>query len=195
MVSHSNLSNELSAPVSMIIAGRDEQREICDHLEQLADNLGGLTDRDACNALLHRLNNDLPLYQQDEEALYEILSTHIQVDTSIVKCVELAKLEHEIHESYLFELSEPLTEISEGRKIRNTDAVGYMFRCFFEGIRRHLSWEDAVLLGDRLNCIANEDATMATMATMLEARLARNRSLLSRHLRLAQTPTLSVAKR
>ena len=178
MVPHSNLPNAKYAPVAMIIAERDEQREICEHLERLADDLIGPIDRNACGILLNRLNNDFQLYQRDEEALFDVLSTHEQPDAYIVKCVELAKLDHKIYESYLFELSEPLTDMAEGRRLGNADAVGYMLRCFFESIRRHMSWEDAVLLDERVGCISDEDAAR------LEVRLTRNRSLISHHLRL-----------
>ena len=167
------------AALSLILQERSEQRDFCDVLELIADQLGGPVDPNPCTSALHRLRHDMPLYHRDEEVLFDILHTKAEDDRVITRCLELIVAEHAVHEAYLFDLAEPLTEMCAGKQVRDTHAVGYMLRCCFEGIRTHLNWEDATLLGDRLDVIAAEHAED------LAAGVARNRRVLARHLRIA----------
>lgn len=165
--------------LSIVIQGRRHQRNLCDDLEQIADQLGGPVDPRLCSSVLQRLHHDMQLYHRDEEVLFDVLRTHEEHDGVIARCIVLVLSEHAMHESYLFELAEPLGDMSAGKQIRDTHAVGYMLRCCFDGIRRHLNWEDAALLGDRLNVISDADAEILAVG------FARNRSQLARRLRVA----------
>ena len=172
-------SRQESDALSIIIQERRNQRDLCDDLEQVADQLGGPVDSRLCAFVLKSLRRDMPLYHRDEEVLFEVLQTHEEDDGVIARCVELVFLEHAVQESYLLDLAEPLGDIVAGKKIYNMDTVGYMLRCCFEGIRTHLNWEDATLLDDRLHVIAY------AYAEKLAAGIARNRSVLACHLRIA----------
>jgi hemerythrin-like domain-containing protein len=55
-------------------------------------------------------------------------------------------LEHATDESFASELLESLESLSEGKKLKNPDMVGYMLRSFFECYRRHIQWENAIVL-------------------------------------------------
>jgi hypothetical protein len=171
-------SRQESDALSIVIQERRNQRDLCDDLEQIADQLGGPVDSRLCAFVLKRLRHDMPLYHRDEEVLFEVLQTH-EEDGVIARCVELVFLEHAVQESYLLDLAEPLGDIVGGKKIYNMDTVGYMLRCCFEGIRTHLNWEDATLLGGELHVIAD------AYAEKLAAGIARNRSVLARHLNIA----------
>lgn len=179
MVWTNRKSCDVTALQSLLLGGRSAQRWMCRTLEEVADSLGGPIDEIACKHLLASLENDLPLCHQDEEAVFDVLGADAPADGLLAKCIGLAKAEHEIHELYFIELSEPLEDLSLGRKPESLSATGYLFRCFFEGVRRHLDWEDAVLLGEALESLSDSDVQV------LEARFARNRSTVSRHLRLA----------
>ncbi len=167
-------------PLSVIVQNRNTQRTICDNLEQIADQLGGPVDHDLCLSVLQRLENDLPLYHLDEELFFSVLCSQDENDQTLAKFAELATAEHRINETYFFELAEPLSDIGAGGECYNINTVGYMLRCCFEGLRRHLNWEDVVLVSGRLETI-----TEPGLKT-LEAGLARNRSMSLRHLSISK---------
>ena len=167
-------------PLSVIVQDRSNQRVICDHLEQIADQLGGSVNRDLCHSVLQSLESDLPLYHLDEELFFSVLCSQDESDRALAKYAELATAEHRLNETYFFELAEPLSDIGAGGTLYNINTVGYMLRCCFEGLRRHLNWEDTVILDGRL-----ETLTAPGLRT-LEAGLARNRSKAQRHLKLSR---------
>lgn len=167
-------------PLSVIVRVRSTQRTICDNLEQIADQLGGPVDHDLCQSVLQRLENDLPLYHLDEEVFFSVLCSQDENDQALAKFAELATAEHRINETYFFELAEPLSDIGAGGALYNINTVGYMLRCCFEGLRRHLNWEDVVLMNGRLETLTGPELKA------LEAGLARNRSNSLRHLSLSK---------
>ena len=132
-------------PMSAIALERDSQRQLCADLERLADALGGPVDARMCSMLKTRLLVDLPLYCLDEEALFQLMLGQEKSDASLSACVHQAVSQHAAMQAYVFELLEPLNEMSEGTTPRNLDTVGYMLRFCFDGIRHHLQWEDAAI--------------------------------------------------
>ncbi len=166
-------------PLSVVLQGRSVQRNVCDHLESIADQLGGPVDRELCRSVLQRLENDLPLYQLDEEVFFSVLCAQDENDRALAQFAELATSEHRTHEAYFFELAEPLGDIGAGGRLYNVHTVGYMLRCCFETLRRHLNWEDVVLVKRHIETVT-EPSVRA-----LAAGLARNRSARSLHLRLS----------
>ena len=160
---------ELRDPLMIIAQERGSQRKVCDDLEQIADQLGGLVDQGLCRSVLSRLSKDLPLYHKDEEVLFDVLRSRDECDVFVQKCIGIAVEEHSSNEFLLFDIAEPLGALSEGGDVRNIHVLGYMLRCCFQGIRRHLDWEDATLLGERL--ISFRSAEIEALRTGL----ARNR--------------------
>ncbi len=132
-------------PMSVIALERDNQRRLCADLERLADALGGPVDARMCSSLKTWLLVDLPLCCLDEEALFQLMLARKQSNASLSACVHQAVSQHAAMQAYVFELLEPLNDMSEGITPRNLDTVGYMLRFCFEGIRHHLQWEDAAI--------------------------------------------------
>ena len=142
-------------------------------------------DSRLCDSVLRRLENDLPLYHLDEELLFGVLCTQHQDDLILSQCAALATAEHRANEAYIFELSEPLKDIRSGGTLHSINAVGYMLRCCFDGLRRHLDWEDVVLLNGRARTLSGSSIKT------LEVGLARNRRSRTRHLSLLEESTNS----
>lgn len=168
----------LTEPVNIVIGERLQQRAICNGLEHIANNLSGTICRQLCENVLSKLNHDLAMFHRDEEALFEIILAHEPDANCAANCINLIKSEHETNEAYVLDLFDPLSQICEGSMPHYINAVGYALRCYFDGVRRHLNWEDFLLFGDRLSHITTDDTQE------LEVKLARNRSVTSRHLRL-----------
>jgi hemerythrin-like domain-containing protein len=65
--------------------------------------------------------------------------------------------EHAIDEGYADELCDLLDSLAAGGRPENPDMVGYMLRGFFESYRRHLHWEQAVILPLARRLLTDDD--------------------------------------
>lgn len=168
MSTESSIANQID-PLSVIANDRSRLYEICDELEQIADQLGGQVDVQLCTSILSSLRHELPLYHRDEETLFRLLMEREPADKVLAKCIELAISEHSTIEPYAFELAEPLDNLIARTGQRDVEAVGYLLRCYFQVYRQHLRWEDATIF-DRMQYVICDADKVA-----FQAGLVRNR--------------------
>ncbi len=120
---------------------------LCDALERIADGLPQDVDRRLCQQAMDALRNDIPLHHLDEErGLFPLIERRAEPHDNIQRILAKLSLEHRTDAGYSADLIESLETLSEGRKLGNPDMVGYMLRGFFESYRRHIQWEDTVVL-------------------------------------------------
>ena len=125
----------------------DMQLLLCDALERIADGLPSHVDRRLCQQVLDALRRDVPLHHHDEEeGLFPLIEKRAQPGDNIHGILARLALEHTADESYSTELVESLEALCEGRKLKNPDMVGYMLRGFFESYRRHIHWENDIVM-------------------------------------------------
>jgi len=161
---------EYADPMAAIEQQRDCQRQMCDDLERLADQLGGPLDVKLCSVLKIQLQSDLPLYHRDEEAWFELMLLKEPDNKVLAACIEQAISQHAAMQAYVFELLEPLGDLSLGITPRNLDAVGYMLRYCFDCMRHHLKWEDVSIFREQ-----SQDPSTADMENLRLA-MIRNRA-------------------
>jgi len=170
-----------SGPVSALLRGRAEQRTICDHLELIADQLGGPIDHRLCLSTLDRLTFELPLYQADEEALFTILGARTQRGDLVSECIDQAVRDHCHYQDYILEIADAIEDHLANAKTANPDALGYMLRCTFEGLRQHMAWEDVTLFGPLMQPLTDDEIELFRVQS------ARNRSSRAPHFRIADS--------
>lgn len=164
-------------PISLVLSARKHQREMCEGLELLADQLADHADQRLCSRLLQFLSDELPVHHRDEEAIFDLLRGR-EGDDSIVTCwIEYAVLEHRRHIDYALELVEPLSQLAADGRLKQIEALGYMLRCAFESMRRHLDWEDITLFSGFVPLVGKDESQI------LAAKIARNHSLSAPYLR------------
>jgi hemerythrin-like domain-containing protein len=123
------------------------QAELCDSLEHIADGLPNDVDCKLCLQVVHALRFEIPLHHRDEEcALFPLIERRALPSDNIHDILARLALEHATDESFTSELLESLEILGNGEKVKNPDMVGYMLRSFFESYRRHIHWENAVVL-------------------------------------------------
>ncbi len=138
---------KITDPIEIFIHDHIIQSQMCDKLEMIADGLPGNVDKELCREVIEALVVDMPRHHRDEEeGLFPLLQLRATKDDNIDAHLSQLSLEHETDEGFSDELVECLTDMSEGKKIDNPDMCGYMMRGFFENYRRHIHWEDSVLL-------------------------------------------------
>lgn len=146
------------------------QAQICDSLEAIADGLPDGADKRLCAQVACALREELPLHHRDEECgLFPLIEQRAQPGDGITDILARLAMEHATDESFASELLESLDILSEGGRLKNPDMVGYMFRSFFESYRRHLHWENAVVLPLARSRLLPQDMMK------LEEAMARNR--------------------
>jgi hemerythrin-like domain-containing protein len=147
MTHHPPISTARLNALAVIEAQHLFQSTLCDWLESIADGLPFDVDPALCRRVIDALLNDIPLHHRDEEeGLFPLLEKRALPDDNIADILARLALEHAMDESFSAELLESLEELSDGRPIANPNMVGYMLRSFFESYRRHIHWENAIIV-------------------------------------------------
>lgn len=132
--------------IAQFRSNHHEKLALCDRLEAIADSLPDNIDASLCSTTAKAIDPILSKAQEVEEnKLYPALKKYYEdnFDQSHI----LDKLVAEHFEDRLFgeEVSEVLRSYGRGQPAQSADATGYMLRGFFEGLRRHMSYEEALL--------------------------------------------------
>jgi hypothetical protein len=136
--------------VSAIVMKRAhlEKLELCAALERIADTLPRV-DCLAClaagNAIVPLLRN---IHQYEETVIFPVYDAALTgsdaaltgSDANLASTRRL-RAEHVEDECFASEVTEILLAIGHGKTIDNAEAVGFMLRGFFEGLRRHIAFE------------------------------------------------------
>lgn len=136
-----------SNPLDVIAHEHKWQEKLCDALERIADDLPDNVDRMLVAAILPMLRNDFAIHIRDEEqGLFPLLCKRCGPDDNFDEIASTLSIEHAADKGFADEILDQLEELNSGARPHNPDMLGYMLRGFFETQRRHLAWEDAVVL-------------------------------------------------
>ena len=140
-------SNSMRNPLDIIEMAHQVHAQICDALEAIADSLPDEVDRRLAANVADCLCIELPLHHLDEEeGLFPLLEKRALPEDNIVDILSRLAIEHATDESFADELGESLKTLGRGERVDNPNMVGYMLRGFFENYRRHLHWENTLVL-------------------------------------------------
>ncbi|MDQ0453867.1 hemerythrin domain-containing protein [Rhizobium paknamense] len=124
----------------------DEQLALCRELEEIADSLPANVNRQKCIYAAKALG---PLIQgahhYEETVLFAGLERSNGGNQTLQDTLNRLKFEHCEDECFAEELTDALLKLGSGDQV-NVEAVGYMLRGFFEGLRRHIAFEREHLL-------------------------------------------------
>lgn len=134
-------------PLDVIEEDHLAQAGLCDCLERIADSLPDKVDRRLCASVIESLKLEMPRHHRDEElGLFPLIEKRAEAGDNVIDILARLALEHATDESFADELLESLELLRDGEKIKNPEMIGYMLRSFFECYRRHLLWENAIVL-------------------------------------------------
>lgn len=139
--------------------------EDCDALEQIADGLPNTVDRRLCAEIASHLQYELPRHHQDEEAgLFPLLKLRSLPGEGLAAILDRLVSEHMADSDFAAEVAEALELMARGAKVTNPGMTGYMLRGFFERYRRHLHWENTLVLPvARLRLTRDDTAALAAI--------------------------------
>jgi hypothetical protein len=119
----------------------EEKLALCDALEAIADSLPGQVDRFQCLRVGAMLAPTMRRSHQFEESrIFPLFETGPDLPGRAASVARL-KAEHVADECAAADVSEELLRIGHGGDIANPEALGFMLRALFEGIRRHIAFE------------------------------------------------------
>jgi hemerythrin-like domain-containing protein len=123
------------------------QVQMCDAMERIADGLPDDVDRRLCASVASCLQFDLPLHHHDEEtALFPLLRFRAEPADGIAEILDRLASEHSSDTDFASEIAESLEQLGQGGRVANPDMLGYMLRGFFERYRRHVHWENTLVM-------------------------------------------------
>lgn len=134
-------------PLDMIASAHAVQVQMCDAMERIADGLPDEVDRRLCAQVASCLQFDLPLHHHDEEeALFPLLQKRAKPEDGLDQILERLAAEHSSDNDFASEIAEALETLGQGGRPANPEMLGYMLRGFFERYRRHVHWENQLVM-------------------------------------------------
>lgn len=123
-----------------------EQLALCDALEEIADSLPASVNRQKCIYAAKALGPAIRSQHLCEETvLFPWLTERPDAEKTLADTLSRLKYEHFEDECFAEELTDALLRLGAGQPV-NMEAIGYMLRGFFEGLRRHIAFERDHLL-------------------------------------------------
>lgn len=134
-------------PLDMIAHAHAVQVQMCDAMERIADGLPDDVDRRLCAQVASCLQFDLPLHHHDEEtALFPLLRERAVPEDRLMEILDRLASEHSSDTDFASEIAESLELLGQSGRSGNPDMLGYMLRGFFERYRRHVHWENTLVM-------------------------------------------------
>lgn len=123
------------------------KRWIGDLVETIADSLPEPSSL-VCLRAAAVLRNDFPLYIADlGQCLFPQLRVRHAASKWIMLILKQIEADHQQLEISIDEVAALLERIGEGQaRIQERNVAGYALRGFFEGLRRHICWEENLIL-------------------------------------------------
>jgi hemerythrin-like domain-containing protein len=134
-------------PIALVQEEHSLQLELCDLLEAIADRLPSEFDHALAVIAIGILQGSMPAHMRfEEEALFPLLRRRLPSDHAVVLALTCLEDEHARDAGIISELTDALkSAIAEGT-VEDPETLGYVLRGFFESQRRHIAWEDRVVL-------------------------------------------------
>jgi hemerythrin-like domain-containing protein len=146
------------APIAAIEEEHAFQLELCNLLEFLADSLPYRFEPAVVRVAVAILLNGFPQHiKLEEEVLFPLLRRHTAKATHLTAMLEQLEDEHETDEGPANEIADALETLAESGRPDNAEMLGYMLRGFFESQRRHIGWENHVVLLLAREILSRED--------------------------------------
>lgn len=145
-------------PIEFIVAEHERQLAVCGVMDRLLLNPRHGADRAEIKAVRDYLQQDFPMHIADEEGdLFPLLQCRCPRGDNIQEVFDLLLREHETDRDLNRQVSDDLEVLIAGRAF--TDPARFLMGlCVYsETQRRHLAWENAVVLPRARKHLTEED--------------------------------------
>ncbi len=130
-----------------LLASHRDQLALCTSLEAIADSLPGQIDRSACINAARALGPVIThAHTLEEDVIFPAILLRWPQLSGLNHTIERLKFEHLEDICFSEELYDALMAYGRGEDRPAPDAFGYMLRGFFESLRRHIAFEQEVIV-------------------------------------------------
>ncbi len=149
---------DMDDPFDLLLRDHETQWRMCGWLEEIADGLPGNASPALCRKAALCLRDDMPLHhREEEEALFPLLLARVEPADMAHDIIGRLREEHVNDLGFAEELVDILLRMESGAEVENPDMLGYMLRGFFENYRRHIHWENTILIPLARKRLTGED--------------------------------------
>ncbi len=145
----------VSQPLKLIEYEHALQLLFCDRLEQIADALPSMANKNLVHGVSQLLREGMwPHMRMEEEMLFPLLRQRCPADELLEEVFGQLEKEHQQDADLEIEIAEELNNLLRTGAAHNAEMLGYMLRGYFYSQRRHIEWENRVVLPlarERLN--------------------------------------------
>ncbi len=160
-------------PIAFIRQDHDRLHEVCDHLEDLPNALDSGLDLNQTRSILDFLTRDLPRHVADEEIdLFATLSLRCKDAEGVELVLAELSAEHDLDLDLVEPVRLGLRSLLDNGTLDNRERFLMDLRAFAETQRRHLLWENRVILP-----LAEKYLTAADKIVLSTRLLARRREV------------------
>lgn len=150
--------NLLREPIEFIFADHFRQRSLCATLDGMIAEPKSPTIRKRARAALRYLQKELPFHIADEEqSLFPLLARRAQRDDALDNLLALLSEEHDRDRDMAKALMAALRQVITGRLSPTSGTFSSAALAFSETQRRHLSWENTMILPLARRLLTAED--------------------------------------
>lgn len=139
--------NQTGQLAQMLVATHRDQLALCKTLETIADSLPAEIDRCSCINAARALG---PLitraHDLEEDVIFPAIENSASHLVGMERIIERLKYEHMEDVCFSEELHDALMAYGRGEERPSPEAFGYMLRGFFESLRRHIAFEQEVIV-------------------------------------------------
>jgi hemerythrin-like domain-containing protein len=149
---------DLASPIAFLAREHERQLTICMMVDRLVHNPRHGAERAEMEAVRKYLFEDLPLHMADEEeGLFPLLRRRCPPDDDMDEVFHLLHREHAKDENLKQQLCHDLDQLLEGCALDDPARFLMNAFAFSETHRRHLAWENAVILPRARKHLTEED--------------------------------------
>lgn len=116
-----------------------EQFDLCQRLEHLADSLPSKIDTLAATNLAKRLQSTLRrCHRLEEKIIFPVL---LKTGTDMGVILNRLRQEHQEDEDHANDVLDTIRAFVSAQDREDAERLGYMLRCLFVSLRRHLAFD------------------------------------------------------
>ncbi len=128
----------------MFKEGLEQQFALCHDLEMLADALPSGVDTRGAVAMSDQLWLALRLSHETEETM--IFTALSVADPAAQPILERLRMEHREDEDNTRDICDAIAMFANDQSRKETEELGYMLRCLFTSLRRHIAFDRDYIL-------------------------------------------------
>jgi hemerythrin-like domain-containing protein len=156
-------------PIKQIEGEQAHMMVLCDMLETIADEISDNMKPSTVVMAARSLRHELPrLHRHEEQLLFPLLAKRALPEDDIEEILDGFRQENAMDEGYAEEVLTILDRLALGQGLENLEMAGYLLRGFFESLRRHLRWENIVILKLARQRLLQEDLVQMSHQLSME---------------------------